>query len=1125
MKKISKRIAVAFATFFGALIIAGFVLPPFMDWNKYRGQVEAIASSILDEQVKVDGDVALRLLPSPEVTASSVRIISASGDEDIATVDTLHIRMDTLALLGGKMAVSSLELTAPKMTMRESEGIGWHVQGFEPEAGENNSKNIRLNNVLLRGGVITLLPLGGGAVTLDTFDIDFSGQLPLGPMDGLGSFNINDVPVNFEARLLPMSDGKSQSLRFVAKADSSELEITGRIMTEGRFNGRLKVKAETVSGLANLVASMQGAEKPTMFPNVPLFVDVRVDTAPGRIELDSRRVQMGESEGRLNLLVIGQAKKRFSGALALGSIDMDLWNFAASTAGIDAPTSAINWPETLSGVLDVTAEALTWHGQLVRQVDISLEMTKDRLLVEKAQALVPGGGELSLGGESAWGLQNPMFIGRAGMKSGRFRDFLTWWGMDISRVPDDKVMSITWRSELEATFDNWAVDNINAVIDDSRISGKAAGHISHGLTALDIAVDSFNYDAYQRVDSSESEEIFLPAEMKINIQDLTLYGLQLSDTVVAARKVGAGMMLDTLEAKLLGGVVVLNGSIDNIEAWAGIKGDFSASNLSLDALRNRFDALRPANKFFTGPVAMEASFTGNLNALVMENLLILGDDQLKSTATLNLTKPNFDALSALKLNGEFDLKSSAKVLENFGFEPLEGAGKVILIVEGKVDETLNVTTLADFSGADITFNGQWIKPKEKQDIKGDFALAVPEGVTLIPTLNNMLGTAPLSFFGKMVINDTVITVDEITAQKGEAEMVGNLSFGRNSPQQITGAVTLSNVEFENAHADDHAKLEDRWRQTAFSPLPLRSYFGGVDLTLDKVSGWGQSFTSGKGLLSFDDNGIGFALGEAILNGSPANIDVRVNEGAGESLSLSMDIDAANLNFEQLSASLFGPAVKGATGAVRLKITGNGRSEHALVKTLRGEGSLNANAGMLRFMDAPKLIRAINSTDSRGAFVLALPQLLDKGYSDINSLTGTFTVDRGVVTLAPLTAKGSWGILSLPGTLDIANRSVSLKGQVKLIDPIDLGALPISFEGPVTAPKAKYDTLALIRFADAAIGRRMRTKLAEEQKQALDDNGGEVEPAGKLLNLIKKVLKDAKEKDEPSDVEVPEEQTP
>ena len=45
-----------------------FAVPPFIDWNTYRGMFEEEVSRLIDREVRVQGRVNVRILPVPFVS-------------------------------------------------------------------------------------------------------------------------------------------------------------------------------------------------------------------------------------------------------------------------------------------------------------------------------------------------------------------------------------------------------------------------------------------------------------------------------------------------------------------------------------------------------------------------------------------------------------------------------------------------------------------------------------------------------------------------------------------------------------------------------------------------------------------------------------------------------------------------------------------------------------------------------------------------------------------------------------------------------------------------------------------------------------------------------------------------
>ena len=59
----------------GAVLIA----PSYIDWNQYRGQIEAYGERLTGRDVSIDGDIGFILLPAPALTISD---FSVANSED-----------------------------------------------------------------------------------------------------------------------------------------------------------------------------------------------------------------------------------------------------------------------------------------------------------------------------------------------------------------------------------------------------------------------------------------------------------------------------------------------------------------------------------------------------------------------------------------------------------------------------------------------------------------------------------------------------------------------------------------------------------------------------------------------------------------------------------------------------------------------------------------------------------------------------------------------------------------------------------------------------------------------------------------------------------------------------------
>src|SRR6516225_10003035 len=127
------------------LLAAAWLLPSTLDWNRYRGTIAALASDTLGRSVRIDGPVALTLLPQPMLTAAQVSV--AAGDKDIAIkVARLSVRVSLEALLGGRIDARELVLQGADVR------VPWPLEKDFPLPGARRALSARIEGARLSIG-------------------------------------------------------------------------------------------------------------------------------------------------------------------------------------------------------------------------------------------------------------------------------------------------------------------------------------------------------------------------------------------------------------------------------------------------------------------------------------------------------------------------------------------------------------------------------------------------------------------------------------------------------------------------------------------------------------------------------------------------------------------------------------------------------------------------------------------------------------------------------------------------------------------------------------------------------------------------------------------------------------
>ncbi len=108
--------AIGLAGLLVAAVLAAWLAPRFLDWDRYRDTIASVASAGLGRPVRIEGPVRLSLLPQPVLTAAQVSLAD-TGDGVSATVPEMRLSVALGALLGGRVEVRDLMLHGADMRL------------------------------------------------------------------------------------------------------------------------------------------------------------------------------------------------------------------------------------------------------------------------------------------------------------------------------------------------------------------------------------------------------------------------------------------------------------------------------------------------------------------------------------------------------------------------------------------------------------------------------------------------------------------------------------------------------------------------------------------------------------------------------------------------------------------------------------------------------------------------------------------------------------------------------------------------------------------------------------------------------------------------------------------------
>ena len=172
-----------------AVILAAataLIAPYFIDWNSYRSALEDYGYRLSGRNVRIGGDIKIRLFPFPVLKAGDVRIANPPGASanDLLRAKNVEIRMALAPLISGRVVVEKVIVDTPVLGLeRMASGLGtWHLKAANGVAGLAGKDKIAVAGIEFRNGTVVLGDAArGGLAKLENVNAVLSAPGLAGP--------------------------------------------------------------------------------------------------------------------------------------------------------------------------------------------------------------------------------------------------------------------------------------------------------------------------------------------------------------------------------------------------------------------------------------------------------------------------------------------------------------------------------------------------------------------------------------------------------------------------------------------------------------------------------------------------------------------------------------------------------------------------------------------------------------------------------------------------------------------------------------------------------------------------------------------------------------------------------
>jgi uncharacterized protein involved in outer membrane biogenesis len=1093
-------------------LLAAIVAPHFIDWNGQRARIEAELGKIAGVPVRVDGDVSILLLPVPTLAAKAVTI--GSADDDIAAVaEGLEARLDIGELLRGDVAISSLTLDRPLVTV-DREAID-----------DDAERDLVVDPAALRRYSIAELRVTRGAVRFKDEasappafqDIALTAEAVTlaGPFRGSGSVVVDGRPRTVRFNAGEMSREKIPlRLAIEDAAGGSRLEVDGAFhfvrgedakprRFAGRFDGAGSIVApqgdDSIPVLWRASGPIVATQRQLDFSSLSLslgvapaetslrgeaFIDLRKN-GPVRARLEARQIDLDA--------LLGEGEPRRIAPLGLAGL----------MSGVVGRLADLNRLGEVDGRnvgeadIEFTSEAVILGGDRLSNVHLRLGGRANAIRIDTARADLPFGGAFSFDSDDS--ATTGEISGRLAMRVPEARLFAGW--VTGARPQPAGPRSVELAGAVRIGEDGAVTIGDGAfVVDGVRFAGEAAyrppvrPERPQGRIAARLATGRLSLESLAATMGGPEATDLPPIDVELAIEAIDYGGQSMEGVAMSVAAEGGRVDLRRMEIADLGGARISatgHRTAEGMELETRIEGDrleaavAAFERFSPNLLTRRLAAASSA--FGPGAVDISIGSRWDQRSATSSTAVTVAGDLAGTRLAANGTWRGGATVEPSNLTILLEAADAVRLARQLGLPVDEaaanapsGPAKLRFDAGGTIPTGFAITVRAEGVASSLDFDGV-LTLASQTPLTG----ALTVGSYDVGRLAALAGlrTAfiapgkPGRVTGRVLASTSKLTLTDMDTRFGEMAYGGEIAFDFLRGGSVKGQIRASEVDIA-------ALLEipfGDWPQAApGETLPSRA-FGPSERPVLNGDLWIEAsqgrirpdlvLSDPRFVLRFDKGFLAFEHVDARIAGGRITGDVTLRR-VGDAVQASSSLKATDLDLER-----FGPPglLARITGAVKASTIG--ASPKALVEALAGAGSFEIANLQAPGLDPGALQRVAASVERAGASSQAgrgaaglegLEPQLERELARAPLVLGSARIDlsiaNGVARFAPVGAETRGALIAASGSLDLNEGVVNARLSMQTREPVGRSSIRpqavLSWSGPLLSPTRRIDVGSL-----------------------------------------------------------------
>lgn len=1062
-----------------------------IDWNQHKDKIAAQFAQATGKQIVFDGPISFKILPSPYLNASNVKIFNAGPrGEPLMEIRNLVARLSLMPLLEGNFDVKRMVLESPVINIEvDDDGhLNWE-QGQEKETEGTAEADIRLNSVGVEKATLNFVyPRYGITRKIDNLNGEVNAQSLKGPFRIEGNYVKDNDPEGFAISMGRLSESFSTTLNlvFTHPASKSYVRFDGNFQLSNKvLNGNVIIESE------KLKAFVENNFKQVDFKSeydYPLALTTDIAVNPEQLTLSNMVVKYGETQGAGSMMLPfndgwdreeGAIKPRMDMAFNFTDFNLDpvVYTVREFIKKYSDENEIYEPDLPLDMLIDFKSVRTVYNGQPVKDFEASFDVIDNIVSINKLTAVLPGDTNITLRGDVSSVDSMPFYNLEGSFNSSDFLKTLNWMNINPTVAAASTYRKAVGNAKLSGTFNKLSVSPFTLTMDKSSLSGEAGIKFGERTDAmLVVKADMINFDNYINP---------LPAEEKEkNWSQRMLYRF------------------------------VQTGFLNDVDLLANLHFDLAIyENMpfeKVDVQANLLNGVMEIEKLSVGSAAnaqFEAS--GKLSGF--------GKTPVYENIKYNLATED---VSALINKFEFQVPNlNYKQLKKF-----QSKG----IMTGNIDKTA-IKAVSKLENLDFTFGGQIDRQNGENYYNGDLEIRHPDFVKMVNDFNLTYNpkTYSLGLFNlktKFIGTARQFRASPLDFNIGYSSFSGDVTYdaGQERPNILTNlkinkfeaerfmpeaVSTVSQVPAMNAEAGGEADFLKRpdWSSARLNYDFYRRFDLSGNFQVGDLSYKDKSLKNAIFDLALVNGNAEFKGIKGDYKGGTLTADATLNMQENPALSLTADLQNIDTSGLGLSGKIYG--LSGGTGDYHAVFNADMSSLDNVLKTLKGNLDVKLKGFDVKGWNLADIYADITTRETTDGLVALVKDNLQKGRSPFKEFSGKLDFQDGNFTFGNAVLNNSGLKIDVYGEGSLSAWTMDVLFNVKYDEPRYLPGYSFSMKGDINAPLTDVDVSALFN-----LYKSRQDKIAAQEKAVVEAEQNRLKSlAGEQKKIADALLKDVQER--------------